>query len=149
MARKEQIAEDAWQAFHEVMHLCKDSFLTIAREFDITPGELRALDALDPESAQSMGSLATELRCDASNVTWLADRLEERGLVERRNDPHDRRVKTLALTTRGTDVRQKIAAHLRVPPDILLTLSAPELRTLQQLLRKCADAAAPTPSTGG
>ena len=148
MARKEHIAEDAWQAFHDVMHLAKDSFLGIAREFDITPGELRALEALDPESAQSMGSLAAELRCDASNVTWLADRLEERGFVERRSDPHDRRVKTLALTTRGTEVRGKIAEHLRVPPDVLLSLSAPELRALQQLLRKCADAAAPTSPTG-
>ena len=149
MARKEHIAEDAWQAFHDVMHLCKDSLLEIAREFDITPGELRALDALDPDSAQSMGSLATELRCDASNITWLADRLEERGLVVRQSDPNDRRVKTLALTPRGRDVRGKITEQLRVPPQVLLTLSAPELRTLHQLLRKCAAAAAETTTTTG
>lgn len=148
MARKEHIAQDAWLAFGDVMSLGKASFLETAREFDITPGELRALDALDPECAQSMGSLAAELRCDASNVTWLADRLEERGFVERHTDPNDRRVKTLALTTRGREVRGKISDQLRVPPKVLLTLSAPELRTLHQLLRKCADAAEPPTLTG-
>ena len=95
-----------------------------------------------------MTSLAAELRCDASNVTWLADRLEERGFVARQSDPHDRRVKTLALTPRGRDVRGKISEQLRVAPQVLLTLSAPELRTLHQLLQKCADAAEPTPPTG-
>jgi len=147
MARKEHIAQDAWHAFSEVMHVFKGSYLDVAREFDLTPGELRAIDALDPDRAQSMGALASTLRCDASNVTWLADRLEERGLVERRTDAADRRVKTLALTDHGREVRGKIAAQLRVPPSALLTLSAAELRTLHLLLDKCAAAAAlPTPT---
>ena len=44
-----------------------------------------------------MSSLAELLVCDASNITGIADRLEARGLVERRSVGADRRVKTLAL----------------------------------------------------
>ena len=40
-----------------------------------------------------MRHLASLLKCDPSNVTFLVDRLEERGLVERQTDPADRRVK--------------------------------------------------------
>ncbi|MGZ4675849.1 MAG: MarR family winged helix-turn-helix transcriptional regulator [Acidimicrobiia bacterium] len=146
MVRKEQIAQETWQAFTGVMDACRVSFLDIARRFDLTPGEMRALGALDPEHAQPMGALAGELRCDASNVTWLADRLEERGLVERRTDPSDRRVKTLALTDAGRTLRAEIEELLHVPPAPLLTLPVHELRTLRHLLGKCA-ARAVTPGT--
>lgn len=143
---KREIAQDTWEAFTRVMRSGRSTFPAVAREFDLTPGELRALLALDPDHPHPMRTLAGELRCDASNVTWLADRLEERGLVERRTDATDRRVKTLALTDRGRKARGKIAEHLRVPPPALLTLSTTELRTLHQLLQKCVTAPDPTPT---
>jgi DNA-binding MarR family transcriptional regulator len=145
MARKAQIAEETWAAFSQVMTTFRDSFLTISRHLDLTPGELQALKALDPDHPQPMGALAGELRCDASNITWLADRLEARGLVERHTAPSDRRVKTLALTEAGRAVRDQIAEHFRTPPPQLLTLPVHELRALQHLLHKCI--AEPPPPT--
>ena len=137
MARKAQIAEETWEAFSRVMDAFKASFLNISRGLDLSPGELHALNALDPESVQPMGALAAELRCDASNVTWLADRLEARGLVERRTAPTDRRVKTLALTAAGRALREQITTQLRTPPPQLLALPIHELRELRHLLSKC------------
>lgn len=145
MARKAQIAEEAWEAFSQVMATFKDSFLEIARHLDLTPGELHALKALDPDHPQPMGALAGELRCDASNITWLADRLEARGLVERRTAPTDRRVKTLALTDDGKAVREELVAYFRAPPPQLLGLPVHELRALRSLLQKCVDSETPTP----
>ena len=84
-----------------------------------------------------MGALAGTLRCDASNVTWLADRLEARGFVERHTGPADRRVKTLALTETGRAVREQITDHFRTPPTQLLALPMHELRALRHLLQKC------------
>jgi len=43
---------------------------------------------------------AVQLGYDPSNITALADVLEAKGLVERRLEPSDRRVKTLARTSR-------------------------------------------------
>jgi len=93
-----------------------------------------------------MGALARTLQCDASNVTWLADRLESRGFVERRTDVGDRRVKTLALTDAGRDAQRQAHEQWRTPPDPLLALSAPELRTLRDLMTKCWEQA---PGHGG
>jgi len=139
MARKAQIAEETWAAFSEVMTTFKHSFLDISRHLDLTPGELQALKALDPDHPQPMGALAGELRCDASNITWLADRLEARGLVERHTAASDRRVKTLALTEAGRAVRDQIAEHFRTPPPQLLALPVHELRALRHLLHKCIE----------
>ena len=86
--------------------------------------------------AVPMRDLAGRLRCDPSNVTFLADRLEERGLVERRPDPSDRRVKLLALTPAGLAMRTRIvqAAATSSP---LARLSPADQQRLCRLLGKC------------
>jgi DNA-binding MarR family transcriptional regulator len=86
--------------------------------------------------AVPMRDLADRLQCDPSNVTFLADRLEERGLIERRPDLSDRRVKLLALTTAGLAVRTRIvqAAATRSP---LARLSPADQQRLCRLLAKC------------
>lgn len=86
------------------------------------------------EQPCAMRSLARAMRCDASNLTGIADRLEERGLAERRLDPRDRRVKLLVLTPAGLQVRTAILAP--VVPDVpgLERLDAAEREVLADLL---------------
>jgi MarR family transcriptional regulator, organic hydroperoxide resistance regulator len=60
------------------------------------------------EGAPSMRELAALMRTDPARVTALADQLEERGLLERRTDPANRRVKQLVLTPEGARVRQSV-----------------------------------------
>ena len=134
--RKAELAEETWAAIHQAMHAFRDSWLAAGRNLELNPGEMRALEVL-AAGPLAMGALARELRCDASNVTWLADRLESRGFVERRPAPHDRRVKTLSLTDAGRSAQADAHDALRAPPEPLLALSAAELRTLRDLMTKC------------
>jgi DNA-binding MarR family transcriptional regulator len=83
-----------------------------------------------------MGKIADILKCDNSNLTWITDRLEERGLVERRSNPGDRRVKLLVLTDEGRRVRDEIRARLAVPPAGLTNLSRADQRALRDILRR-------------
>jgi DNA-binding MarR family transcriptional regulator len=69
-------------------------------------------------------------------MTWLIDRLEERELVERRTTPTDRRVKSIALTSRGVEVRRLILDKLFEPPEELLALDTASLEALREQLRK-------------
>jgi DNA-binding MarR family transcriptional regulator len=108
--------------------------LDIQAEYGLKPPQFFALNALD--EPLPMSSIASMLRCDRSAVTWITDRLEERGYVERRTDPRDRRVKLLALTEEGCRVREEIRRRLAVPPEPLTRLSAADQRTLRDLLRK-------------
>jgi DNA-binding MarR family transcriptional regulator len=114
--------------------------LDIQAEYGLKPPQFFALNALDEPAPMSV--IANLLRCDRSAVTWITDRLEERGYVERRSDERDRRVKLLALTEEGWRVREEIRARLMTPPEPLLRLSAAEQRTLRDLLRKVSDSAA-------
>jgi DNA-binding MarR family transcriptional regulator len=112
------------------------AMLALAGEFELSPPQLLALNALDPGDPRPMSELAGALRCDASNVTGIVDRLEDRGLVERRPAEHDRRVKHLLLTERGRELRDQVAERLDTAPAGFEVLDADEQRRLRDLLRK-------------
>jgi DNA-binding MarR family transcriptional regulator len=69
-------------------------------------------------------------------MTWLVDRLEERGLAERRALPSDRRVKTIALTPKGVEFRRRMLVEMFTPPEELLGLDAATLEALRSDLEK-------------
>jgi DNA-binding MarR family transcriptional regulator len=82
-----------------------------------------------------MSELADALYCHASNVTGIVDRLESRGLVERRPGAGDRRVRTLVLTTEGAEVRAQVVALLSEPPEAIARLPEADQRALRDILR--------------
>jgi MarR family transcriptional regulator, organic hydroperoxide resistance regulator len=73
------------------------------RSFDLTPPQAITLRKL-LDGPLPMGSVADVLSCDASTMTGIADRLEERGLIARQSGSADRRVKLLALTDTGREL---------------------------------------------
>jgi DNA-binding MarR family transcriptional regulator len=87
-----------------------------------------------------MGEVADCLRVDASNMTGVVDRLEQRGLVERRPSGDDRRIKTLVLTPDGRAVRDRLLAALDEPPPLYGALPAPAGERLSRLLAEALEA---------
>ncbi len=83
-----------------------------------------------------MRKLAQKLKCEPSNVTGIVDRLESRGLVERRPDPADRRVKVAAATEEGRQVARHLREGLHFAREPLAGLSEEERRSLRDLLRR-------------
>jgi len=81
-----------------------------------------------------MTALARHLGFDASHITAIIDRLEERHLLERRPDPHDRRVKRITITETGAALREHIRNSVidTLPP--LHRLSAAQRTQLRDLL---------------
>src|SRR3954463_11452167 len=134
-------ASEAWALIAELFTSQRTRFLAIAGEFELAPAQLGALKALDPNEPVPMRELALALACDNSNVTGIVDRLEARGLVERRAAPHDRRVKMLVVTPAGADLRRQVKARMEEPPEHLKRLSAGEQEYLRDLLRKAMERA--------
>ncbi|MEU6671431.1 MarR family transcriptional regulator [Streptomyces sp. NPDC046727] len=99
--------------------------------------KLLSLLSLDP---LPMRKLAQKLKCEPSNVTGIVDRLEARGLVERRPDPADRRVKVAAATEEGLRVARNLREGLRFAREPLAGLTEEERGTLRDLLRRMLDA---------
>ena len=131
-----ELAAEVWREVFSLFWTRQPRMLEIAQELGVTPGHVKALLELRPDLPRSMGALAELLRCDASNATWLVDRLEERGLVERRPLPGDRRVKTVVLTELGVKTRVQIIEGMYEPPDDLLALDRESLETLHGVLAR-------------
>lgn len=108
-------------------------------------GRVKALMWLT-EGPMSLGTLAEAVRVDAPYATLIVDSLEERGLVERRHDPADRRRKIVALTPEGKEAAQRVMRIKREPPPGFDRLSAAELDTLEELVKRVR-AGAPGPPT--
>jgi MarR family transcriptional regulator, organic hydroperoxide resistance regulator len=103
------------------------------RAFDLTPPQAIALRKL-LDGPMPMGSVAEVLSCDASTLTGIADRLEERRLIQRHVDPGDRRVKLLALTKAGRELVESIDGPFTTEIPGIAALSERERAELTQLL---------------
>jgi DNA-binding MarR family transcriptional regulator len=106
-------------------------------ELDLSIALADALWHLDPAGgALSRRALAERLRCHPSNVTFLADRLEQSGLVSRVRSADDRRANELTLTPPGVAARNRLLAAV-AESSIFKELSAGEQQQLAALLRRC------------
>jgi len=129
-------AGEAWRLLFEFLMASRPHLPAVAAACDLTEAQCHVLRLLEPGTSVPMRRLAEQLDCDASNVTGIIDRLEARGLVERRSCAHDRRVKELALTRAGAALRVRIVERLGEPPEPIARLSAAEQQTLCVILRK-------------
>jgi DNA-binding MarR family transcriptional regulator len=136
--RKEAIAADVWRMLAEFSFamLQRGGHFEELKELGLTPGHLKVLAALEPGTARPMGVIADACNCDPSMATWLVDRLEERGLVERTMLETDRRVKRVGLTALGLQTKERLFARMFEPPEELLTLNRPTLESLRRALAK-------------
>lgn len=108
----------------------------VLAELDLTHALANAIWQLGgARTPPSMRELAHDLRCDPSTVTFLADRLEQRGLVTRTIDPTNRRIKILALTDSGHLARRRLVEAM-TNGSPLARLSPEDQRTLRTLLSK-------------
>ncbi len=86
------------------------------------------------DGPSTMGQLATDLLCDASNVTQLVNRLETKGLVTRRVGHLDRRSKTVHITSAGAMLHREVTEAFSFPHEALGCLTPRQQETLADLL---------------
>lgn len=115
---------------YDVFKASKPYMETVAAMFDLTPQQVWALKSLSHERPMAMSELATSLGCDASNVTAIVDKLESRGVVERRSADHDRRIKALVVTPAGVELSERIRERMQCPPPAIGNLSEADADTL-------------------
>lgn len=132
----------AWQLMYEIFKANKPYMETVAGEFELTVQQIFALKQLGRERPMAMSELASSLGCDASNVTSIVDKLESRGLVDRRSADHDRRVKALVMTPAGIELQERIEARMQVPPPTLGNLGAEDQRVLCEILERALNSIA-------
>jgi DNA-binding MarR family transcriptional regulator len=107
---------------------------------NLSPPHAGILRVVHTSGGISQQSLAEHLRILPSRLVVLIDELEERGMVERRADPADRRSYALHLSDKGRDTIKAIGRVARDHQDALLaSLSTQERDLLASLLLRVAD----------
>jgi MarR family transcriptional regulator, organic hydroperoxide resistance regulator len=132
-------AHEAQRLFFEIGMVQRAKAGAALAELGLGFAQAHALRMLDPDEAMPMSALAERLFCDASNVTGLVDRLEARGLVERRSAEKDRRVKALALTPAGVALRDQVVAVMSEPPEAIAALPLADQRALRDILGRAVE----------
>lgn len=112
----------------------------------LTAAELPSLDWYDvlwelekaAEGRLRMSELARRVVLSRPNLSRLADRLENAGLIERRDCPEDRRGYDLVLTRAGRALRRKMWPVYEAEIDKLFSrhVNAEEARCLAEVLSR-------------
>lgn len=93
----------------DVGRLFRKRFGVAARQFGVTGPQWRMMAAIQREPGTNQGALASWLEVEPITAGRMIDRLEKLELVERRDDPADRRRWLLYLTAKGEDLMQRMS----------------------------------------
>lgn len=146
---KHQVAARAWQLLFDFFASTRpDRDRTLERR-NLTANDSRALMSLDVDAGKTMGTLAREWCCDASNATWVVDRLERLGYAQRRPSPQDRRAKLVVLTPKGANAKSEVLEEFRTPPPTFLKLKRGDLERLEKILQEVQPATSPGAAEAG
>ncbi|HEY0814333.1 MAG TPA: MarR family transcriptional regulator [Pseudonocardia sp.] len=116
-------------------------FAARVAELDLSPPQVGLLRAIATGPGRSQQALAEQLGTPATRLVALVDGLEQRGLVERRRNPDDRRLYAVHLTDVGRQFMVQVARVARDHDDALLAALDPAERAqLHDLLTRVARA---------
>jgi DNA-binding MarR family transcriptional regulator len=124
-------------------------------EMDLSFTQIKALCALEADGEErSVGALATSLGLSVAAMSRAVDGLFERGLVDREEDPDDRRMKRVRLTDAGLAVPRGLSeARLSALSDLMGSLDDEQAGALAHaaalILERREDIAAYRPAQEG
>lgn len=115
-------------------------FLQELSELGVTPVQYAALQTVANQPGIDQRTLARTIALDASTTGGVVDRLEQRGALERRTAPTDRRARQLWLTAAGEKLlAEAVPAMLQAQRQILAPLTERQRAEFMRLMRIVVD----------
>jgi len=120
-------------------YACKGRAVEEFEVLGFSPYHYSVLALLSEGERETQATIADALGVDRSQLVGLLDSLEERGLIERRRDPHDRRRHVVSLTAAGKKQLAKFRSLIkRLDEDIVAPLDPESREILHGLLLRIA-----------
>jgi len=118
---------DTWVLLHQIsdsINICEDELF---KKFNMMVQEYQVFRAMKYiEGAVTPTKITRFLDKNPNYVTFLVDRLEKKGLVERKRDLDDRRSLRLVITPKGETLYQQVSVPAEELPQKLLTILSKE-----------------------
>ncbi len=106
-------------------------------KLDLTPPQFYVLATIGYAGGLPFGEIGEKMMVTVSNLTGIVDRLEEKGLVVRERDAHDRRVIRVRLTEKGSKLyKNTIPLFEKSISQFFSPLDKSQQKELSSLLRK-------------
>ena len=126
--------------FRRMQQIAVAIFMEECKAFDLTPVQYAALVAIQTHPGIDATRLSAVIAFDRSTLGSVIERIETKGLIERRSSPDDKRVKLLYLTRSGAALlREIVPAVDRAQARMLQPLKAADRKTLVALLSQLVD----------
>jgi DNA-binding MarR family transcriptional regulator len=127
---------NAIAALEATVHRVLERLAVDLADLGLTHGEVNALSQLEPAAPIAIAVLGAATGQRASTLTGVLDRLERRGLVERRVNPLDRRSFVIELTESGVEVGERVkASYVEIHRRALAAVSEPAAEGFFEVLR--------------
>jgi MarR family transcriptional regulator, lower aerobic nicotinate degradation pathway regulator len=126
--------------FRRMQQIAVAIFMEECRAFDLTPVQYAALVAIQTHRGIDATRLSAVIAFDRSTLGNVIERIEAKGLVERKASPDDKRIKLLYLTRSGAALLSEIVPLVdRAQARMLQPLKPADRKTLMVLLSQLVD----------
>jgi MarR family transcriptional regulator, 2-MHQ and catechol-resistance regulon repressor len=141
--RKQETALKLWVVLARSFNAVSSRLNEDIARHELTPTEFAILEVLYHKGPLLLGEVQRKILVTSGGITYLVDRLVEKGLVKREECPEDRRARYAVLTPAGTAlIRRIFPQHAVAIEQAMSGLSSAEQREAISLLRKLGLAAA-------
>ena len=115
-------------------------FMDETADVNVTPVQFALLFAASQETGLDQRTLAGRIGLDTSTIGAVVDRLESRGLIERKVSPDDKRVRLLSVTPAGKKLLQGVMpAMLRAQDRMLAPLPKADRSKFMSMLKRIVE----------
>lgn len=110
---KDNTSDNMYWLLIQVGMRAKQALMHLAERHNLSAMQMYTMATMKPGQPIPMNTISCILACDASNVTGIVDRLLARDLIKREENPKDRRVKMITLTSNGEVLRSTMFEELK------------------------------------
>lgn len=106
-------------------------------QYNLSMTEFSVLEVLFHKGKQTIQQIGHSILISSGSMTYIIDKLEQKGLLNRIACPDDRRVIHVVLTANGKDLMEKIMPkHTELVEDLFDSINPDEVQILVRLLKK-------------
>jgi len=135
--RKQEAALKLWVVLARAFNAVSARISEDVARHELTPTEFAILEVLYHKGPLLLGEVQRKILVTSGGITYLVDRLVEKGLVKREECAEDRRARYAVLTPAGTTLIRKVfPQHAVAIEQAVSGLSTTEQREAVQLLKK-------------
>ena len=137
MAKKDLDPVHCWLVWRKAHEAASDYLYRGIEETGISDTDFRILEALLHKGPLPVNTIGPKVHLTPGSISVAVDRLLEKGLVSRAENPGDRRVRIVALTKNGRDLIVPIfRKHSAEIGKVFADASPKELQILESVLKK-------------